>query len=647
MCGIAGFFGSFDGSLLERMGASLAHRGPDDAGLCVLPERQIGLAHRRLSIIDLSPGGHQPMWDASGTVAITYNGEIYNYRELRKELVEDGFAFRSESDTEVVLQLYLRDGPGLLTALNGIFAFAIWDARSGSLLLARDHLGVKPLYYARTPAGFLFASELKALLESPAVDRSLDLRSVDHHLHYLWNPSPRTMLRGVSKLEPGCALLVREREVERHWRFWDLPYDRPLEPMSEREAIERVREQVGLSVRRQMVADVPVGAFLSGGLDSSSVVAFAREAAGGPLRCFTIGFSDPAARKEGMAEDLPHARRVAEHLGVDLETVWVGPEMVEELPRMLFHLDEPQNDPAPINALLICRLAREHGMKVLLSGAGGDDLFTGYRRHTALLQERYWGWLPAGGRRALAHAASQLGVGTELGRRLAKAFQYADLSGDARLVSYFYWIPPNLLDDVYHPDVRRELAGGSAADALLEALARLPASVPALNRMLYLEGKFFLPDHNLNYTDKMAMASGVEVRVPLIDPDLVALAARLPLRFKQRGATGKWVLREAMKPLLPREVLRRGKAGFGAPLRHWLRGPLRPTVDEVLSEASLAKRGIFDPRGVRRLVERDRAGAVDAAYAIFGLVCVELWCRMFVDPPAPRLLGGMRARGGA
>jgi asparagine synthase (glutamine-hydrolysing) len=238
-------------------------------------------------------------------------------------------------------------------------------------------------------------------------------------------------------------------------------------------------------------------------------------------------------------------------------------------------------------------------------------------------------------------------VGSELGRRLSKAFQYADLSGDRRLVSYFHCIAPNLLGDVYHPDVRRELAGGSTEDALLEALARLPAATPALNRMLYLEGKFFLADHNLNYTDKMAMASGVEVRVPLIDPDLVALAARLPLSVKQKGATGKWVLREAMKPLLPRDVLHRGKAGFGAPLRHWLRGPLRPLVDEVLSESSLAKRGIFDARGVRRLVERDRVGAVDAAYAIFGLVCVELWCRMFVDPPAPRLLGEIRVRGGA
>ena len=640
MCGIAGFSGAFDAELLERMGAAVAHRGPDDAGSCFLPDAGIGLAHRRLSIIDLSPGGHQPMWDAERAAAITYNGEIYNYRELRKELIADGFAFRSESDTEVLLQLYLRDGEAMLPRLNGIFAFAIWDARRRALFLARDPLGVKPLYHTRTDRGFLFASELKALLQCGGVDRTLDPRAVDHHLRLLWSPSPRTMLRGVEKLEPGCALRVREGRVERRWRFWELPYGDPIEPLGAEEAAERVREQIGVSVRRQMVADVPVGAFLSGGLDSSSVVAFAREAAADrTLRCFSIGFRDPAARAEGMAADLPYARRVAEHLGVALETVWVGPEMVEELPRMLFHLDEPQGDPAPINALLICRLAREHGMKVLLSGAGGDDIFTGYRRHVALAQERMWRWLPRPARGLMAGAAGRLGARSELARRVSKAFQYAHLDGDERLVSYFYWGTPGLVEDVRGPALREALAGQHPAQPLLDALARLPAGVPELNRMLFLEGKFFLADHNLNYTDKMAMASGVEVRVPLLDPDLVTLAARLPPALKQRGATGKWIFRKAMEPLLPHDVIHRSKAGFGAPLRHWLRGPLRPVVEDVLSEASLRRRGLFDPAGVRRVIEGDRAGRVDAAYAILGLVCIELWCRMFVDPPTPTPLG--------
>jgi asparagine synthase (glutamine-hydrolysing) len=638
MCGIAGFSGSFKEELLGRMARAIAHRGPDDSGISFLREEGIGLAHRRLSIIDLSSAGHQPMWSEDHSVGITYNGEIYNYRELRKELLDDGFAFRGNSDTEVLLQLYRRDGEEMLARLNGIFAFAIWDGVRRSLFLARDHLGVKPLYWSQMPGGFLFASELKALLQCPEVDRALDLRSVDFHLHYLWSPSPHTVLAHVKKVEPGCALLVRAGRVERSWRFWDLPYDQPLEPPDVDGLAEAVRRQLAISVRRQMVADVPVGAFLSGGLDSSSVVAFASEAVGKEtLRCFTIGFTDEVALREGMAEDLPYAERVAEHFGVRLDTIWVGPEMLEELPRMLFHLDEPQADPAPINALLICRLAREQGMKVLLSGAGGDDIFTGYRRHTARVREPLWSWLPQPLRRALSVAAERLPIGSEPIRRVSRAFRYADLDGDERLLSYFRWVPRGMVDELYSPELRSSLAPGSASQPLLDALSRLPAGTPDLHRMLYLEGKFFLADHNLNYTDKMAMASGVEVRVPLIDPDLVALAARIPPQLKQRGQSGKWIFKKAMEPLLPREVIHRRKVGFGAPLRHWLRGPLRPIVDDVLSEASLARRGLFDARGVRTIVEGNRAGRIDASYALFTLICMELWCRIFLDPPTPSL----------
>jgi asparagine synthase (glutamine-hydrolysing) len=310
--------------------------------------------------------------------------------------------------------------------------------------------------------------------------------------------------------------------------------------------------------------------------------------------------------------------------------------MVDELQRMLFHLDEPLGDPAPINALFITRLAREHGIKVLLSGAGGDDIFTGYRRHFALVREPFWTWLPGFARSGIRRAAGRLRPTSELRRRVAKALRYADLEGDDRIASYFQWIPPQLLDPVFTPELREAIAGAEG-DPVADALRRLAPEVPPLNRMLYLEGKFFLTDHNLNYVDKVSMANGVEVRVPLLDPDLVALAARLPLDVKQRGRTGKWVLRKAMEPLLPREVIQRGKTGFGAPLRHWLRRELRPIVDDVLSERSLRPRGLFDPEGVRRLVELDRSRAVDATYPLFSMICIELWCRMFVDSPSPRL----------
>jgi asparagine synthase (glutamine-hydrolysing) len=637
MCGIAGFQGSFESALLERMNTSIAHRGPDDSGVHYDAATRTGLAHRRLSIIDLSPRGHQPMWDVTGTVAIGYNGELYNYRELRAELVADGYRFASQTDTEVLLNLFLRDGAKMLERLNGIFAFALYDTRSGELFVARDGVGVKPLYWTETPKGTLFASELKALLQEPSVDRSLDFEAVHDHLLFLWCPSPRTMLRQVHKLEPGFALRIREGRVVAHFRFYDLPYQQDPVDWPIGDAIVQVRKYLSRAVERQLVADVPVGAFLSGGLDSSSVVALAQRRLPTRLQCFTIGFTSDEARIEGMAADLPYAEQVAKHLGVDLHTIWVGPEMVSDLPRMLFHLDEPQADPAPINALYITRLAREHGIKVLLSGAGGDDIFTGYRRHHALMLEPVWSWLPDRLRGGLRRVSDAIEPKSELRRRVSKALRYADLDGDERIESYFHWISPHLLEPVFSPALRAELAA-NRRDFVGEALASLPPSVPPLHRMLYLEGKFFLADHNLNYVDKVSMANGVEVRVPLLDPELIDLAAKLPIPYKQRGAMGKWILRRAMEPYLPREVLYREKTGFGAPLRHWLRDPLRPLVEDVLSEGSLRARGLFDPAAVRHLVALNEERRVDAAYSIFSMICIELWCRMFVDPKAPALL---------
>ena len=638
MCGIAGFSGEFEQGLLERMAMAMAHRGPDDAGQWFDASNGVGLAHRRLSIIDLSPRGHQPMWDATRTVAIVYNGELYNFRELRDELAAQGFRFLSTCDTEVLLNLYLRDGEKMLEKLNGIFAFALWDTRSETLLLARDGAGVKPLYYSETPRGLVFASELKSLLQESSVDRTIDGRSVRDHLLYLWCPSPRTMLKSVQKLEPGHALIVREGRIARNWRFYDLPYDQDFVEWPATDAIAQVRKYLTRAIERQLVSDVPVGAFLSGGLDSSGIVAIAqRRLVGERLQCFTIGFESREAVLEGMAADLPYAQRVAEHVGVDLHTIWVGPEMVDDLPKMIFHLDEPQADPAPINALYITRLARDHGIKVLLSGAGGDDIFTGYRRHHALMLERYWSWLPEAARGRITDLSEHLAPRSELRRRIGKATRYAALDGDDRIESYFHWIAPSRIAPVFGEAVRADLAT-ELSHPVAQALASLPASVPALNRMLYLEGKFFLADHNLNYVDKVSMANGVEVRVPFLDPELIALAGRLEPGLKQRGATGKWVLRKAMANYLPHDVIYRSKAGFGAPLRHWLRNQLRPLVDDVLSPGSLGSRGLFDPEQVQQLVDLNAQRRVDATYSIFSMICIEMWCRMFVDQPSPRMV---------
>jgi asparagine synthase (glutamine-hydrolysing) len=637
MCGIAGLIGSFNPDLLHAMNRVQAHRGPDDSGVWYEPETGVGMAHRRLSIIDLTSCGHQPMWDVNRRAVICFNGEIYDYREARTSLERDGFCFAGTSDTEVVLNLYLRDGVDCLGRLNGIFAFALWDVEKRKMLLMRDGLGVKPLYYTVSPSGFAFASEIKALMCVPDLDTELDGDALLYYMSYLYAPYPNTPLRSVRKFPPGHAAWVNSRGIESMWQFYHLPYDQPLSDMREECAAEQLRGCLDRAVRRQMIADVPVGAFLSGGLDSSSVVAFARQYAdGGKLNCFTIGFKDQGATDEGMVADLAYARRVADHLGVRLDVVEVGPDMSTRFAEMIYHLDEPQADPAPLNVLYICELARRSGIKVLLSGAGGDDILSGYRRHFALMQEKYWAWLPKPGRRVLRGASSLLPAHTAAGRRLSRAFHYADETPERRLAGYFLWIDPGWL---------RRLAGERLRDAalsldplgpMLRRLDELPKGTPRLHQMLALDAAYFLTDHNLNYTDKMSMAAGVEVRVPLLDPDLVAFALRLRPALKQRGATGKWIFKKAMEPLLPYEVIYRPKTGFGAPLRRWLQQDLRECVYDLLSEHTLRKRGLFDPQAVKELVALDRCGKIDAAYPIFSLMCIELWARIFIDERARR-----------
>lgn len=632
MCGIAGFHGRFLPDALKRMAERIAHRGPDDSGFFHAADHGVGLAHRRLAIIDLSPAGHQPMSDATGQVVIIFNGEIYNFKELRAELVVDGYAFRGHSDTEVLLNLYLQHGEAMLQKLNGVFAFAVWDGRTQSLFIARDGLGVKPLYYAETRSGLAFASEMKALLALPEVERKIDPYAVHLHLTYLWCPAPYTILEGVKKLPPGHAMQVRDGKIQRQWKYYELPYDQPIAQWSVEEAARQVEQGVRAAVQRQMVADVPVGAFLSGGLDSSAVVAFAKEMnPDARLQCFTIGLKDGSRGGDGFADDLPYAEKVAKHLGVDLHTVHVGPEMADQLGRMIYHLDEPLADPAPLNALFISQLAREHGIKVLLSGAGGDDIFTGYRRHYALQQERYWGWSPQWARRILAGGAQMLPAGRPQLRRLRKAFEYADLNADERLASYFYWAQPARLKSLLSADYRQQVGAREVSEPLLESLQEIPKDTPALNRMLFLESKYFLPDHNLNYTDKMSMAVGVEVRVPLLDLELVSLAARLPVEYKQHGREGKWIFKKAMEKYLPHEVIYRPKTGFGAPLRSWLHNELKPLVADVLSKESISRRGIFDADAVASLIRDDAAGKIDATYSIFSVMCIEMWCRRFLD----------------
>ena len=648
MCGIAGRWstrpaGTSLGAVLER----LEHRGPDDHGTWRSDGGEIELAHTRLSIIDLSPAGHQPMASSDGRVMLVYNGELYNHRELASELRARGHAFRGRSDTEVLLALYSELGAGMLSRLNGMFAFAAYDREARELTLARDAFGIKPLYYSESEAGFAFASELKALTQLAPVAPQLDVVALYRYLSFLWCPGTATPLSAVTRVAPGELVRVREgRVVERRsWTRARAAQSSNPERLDPSPA--RVAAALRRAVHRQLVADVPVGAFLSGGLDSSAVATFAREQQPG-IDCFTIvpdGGPEP-----GEASDLPYARRVARRLGVRLHEVPVSSaRMAADLEQMVYCLDEPIADPAPLNVLYISRLARQHGIKVLLSGVGGDDLFAGYRRHHALIREGAWSWLPVPVRRGLREGSARLArIGQHaprgaalhlLTRRAARAFAHADRGVDERLIGYFSWAEPQALRALFHAEHRPRLTPEAQSEPLLQFLHTLPEGLAPLEQMLALEQRFFLGDHNLPYADKMSMAAGVEVRVPFLDPDLVELANGIAPELKQHGRHGKWILKQAMIPHLPAEVLERDKVGFGAPWRRWLRGELADWVRDVLSPERLRGRGLFDEHAVIALLDRDRRGDVDAAYPILGLCCVELWCRHFLDRDLARGAG--------
>lgn len=630
MCGIAGFLGAYEQRVLPAMGARIRHRGPDDGGTFFDSNAGAGLVHRRLSILDLSAAGHQPMTDRSGRFVLCYNGEVYNFVELREELSARGVTFRGTSDTEVILELLALDGLAALPRLNGIFAFALYDKQLRKLHLVRDGVGVKPLYWTRTAAGFAFSSELKALLELPDLSRELDPVAAVQYLSYLYTPGERTMLAAVTKLTPGCCVTL-ERGVEpRIERFYDLPMPRPraADPGM---FVPEMRAMLDQAVARQMRSDVQVGAFLSGGLDSTAIVAAARHhTAGGELPCFTIDYAAKGAEAAELVPDLPYARRAAQHLGVPLHEVRVDGSMADDFADLVTMLDEPQADPAALNNYYIARLARNAGIKVLLSGAGGDDLFTGYRRHQAAGMARLVGAVPSFARRFVGRAAHKLPLNSPRSRRLRKALEHIGEPEAMRLARMFEWLPPEraaelLADTIGDADLAR-----TAREPMLAAASE--AGLPsALERTLRMDQRHFLVDHNLNYTDKTGMATGVEIRVPFLDHELIAWAAQLPARAKMQGGQTKWVLRKAMEPVLPREIIYRPKTGFGVPLRSWMGGHLRPMMEELLSPTVIESRGLFDPAAVRRLWSATQRGQVDGSYSLLGIASVELWCRGFVD----------------
>jgi asparagine synthase (glutamine-hydrolysing) len=611
------------------MGTRIAHRGPDSSGVFIDADTQIALVHQRLSIIDLSPAGSQPMADGSDRFVICYNGEVYNFPELRAELEQGGHVFRGRSDTEVVLELFARDGVACLSRLNGIFALAVWDRRDRVLTLARDGLGVKPLYVTRTPSGLAFSSEMKAFLALEDLDRTIDPGAVAAYLSFLWSPGERTMFRSVRKLQPGSWLTVQADGTEQTGRFYTLPRPVPRTDMSDADWIARLTTQFDAAVARQMVTDVEVGSFLSGGLDSSAIVASALQHVGPRgIQCFTIDYQEKPSEAPEILSDLPYAKEVANYLGVDLHQVSVSSEISAGLADLAYILDEPLADLAAMNNLLISALARQHGIKVLLSGTGGDDLFSGYRRHVAAQFDGVWDKVPGVARNAISGLSRTLLPPTGKTRRLRKVLEPVSASAQDRTIAYFEWLNAERVRSLITPSLSPPTSEIRAP--FYRTLADLgPAD--AFDRVLWLDQHHFLADHNLTYTDKTGMAHGVEIRVPFLDYELVALAAQMPRNIKIRDGKTKWVLREAMKPRLPSNVMTRKKAGFGLPLRSWLKNELRALADDLLSPETITRRGLFDFAQVQRLREDTLSDREDGSYTLLSLMMIELWCRSFAD----------------
>lgn len=627
MCGILGTYDiAIDAGRWATMSAALAHRGPDATGTWTGPDDtgRVRLGHHRLSIIDLSASADQPF--VKDGLVLVFGGEIYNYRQLRAELSGAGISFRTSSDTEVLLESWRRWGPASLRRLRGMFAFALYDARHGTLTLARDQFGIKPLFWMAQGGGVAFASELKGLRPLLGPRPALDETAVVASLMYSWVPEDHCVYQGVHKLPPGTWMEIGPDGVRRPGRFFD-PRAELAAPSGRQVDVEELRRVLEDSVAAHLVADVPISTFLSGGLDSSllTVLAARRDR---DIDCYTISFRPEDRRLEAMPDDLAYARKIAARHGLPLHEVEIAPDVADLLPRMVQALDEPIGDAAAINAYLICRAARDAGVKVLLSGMGADELFAGYRKHYAALLAARYRRLPGVVRsRVVAPAVERLPVaGRRRGyrsARWAKRFvAFADLPEEAAFRRSYTHYDVDELHELLDPELWPRV------DQLVEEHAAVYAEGPAddqVNRMCYADTRLFLTGLNLAYTDRASMAASTEVRVPYVDKEVAAAAFAIPGRAKIVGRERKAILKQAAEAWLPREIVYRPKGLFSAPLRAWIRRDLADMVEDLVAGGNLVTSGLLDKQMVRTMIDDDRRGAADRSKEIWQLLTLEVW----------------------
>ena len=636
MCGIAGRVNfktgaPVDRSVVQAMCDLIAHRGPDGEGVWV--DGSVGLGHRRLAIIDLSPGGRQPMAISSGDIHVTFNGEIYNFQELRRELEAKGHRFRSRSDTEVLLAAYQEYGIDCLAKLRGMFAFALWDATRRRLFIARDRAGKKPLHYRIDRNGIAFASEPKAFLAEPDYEVKPHLPALAEYMTYQYVPSPLSAFEGVSKLPPAHYLIVENGTVSVH-RYWKLSYKRKV-ALSEDETCEALIASLREAVRLRLISDVPLGAFLSGGVDSSLIVALMAEL-GGRVKTFSIGF------EESDFDELPYARLVAERYGTDHCEMIVRPNITEIIPRLVWHYNEPFADASAIPTYCVSEMTRRH-VTVALNGDAGDENFAGYRRYVVEPAAQRFDRLPDAVRQGIAALVRRFPVGPRaqtLSNRTVRWLKWLSQSAEHRYARQLVHFEPEVQAEVCTPEFIVAAETRSPFATLLESFHASDAP-DAVDAMLDVDVNRYLPDCLLVKVDIASMAHGLEARSPMLDHEFMEFAASLPSSIKIRGAVTKSILKRAAEPFLPAENIYRAKRGFSIPLAAWFKSEFGDLAADVLLDGRLARRGYFRMAVIERLLDEHRRGANRWQKQLWNLLMLELWHRTFVDarpplPPPPR-----------
>jgi asparagine synthase (glutamine-hydrolysing) len=674
MCGLCGVYEysaarpDVTAAMVERMRDTMVHRGPNDAGVYVSDDRRLGLGNRRLSIVDLSAAGHIPMANDDGRVWIAYNGEVYNHERLRPALIEQGYRFRSRSDTETILRLYEAVGLDFIHHLEGDFAIAIWDANAQRLVLARDRVGVKPLYYATGGGRLLFASEIKAILEHPTVTRDIDEEALYHYLTFLTTPAPMTLFAGIQKLPAGCMLTCDARGEIKITRYWDaiVPQADAALLADENAVSAQLLDLLNQSIEKRMMSDVPLGVFLSGGVDSTANVALMSRLMNRPVRTYTVGFRD-----NDEFNELAEARDVAREFATEhQEVIITQQQLIDFLPDLIFHQDEPIADPVCVPLYYVARLAHESGTTVIQVGEGSDELFCGYdiyRRYLRLYDGawRHLARLP----RFLRQAGSNVGQAVLRGMADGLPSRWHKMAPDLlrRLAGGepLFWSGAFVFDEVYKrrlftPASMEQLAAQAAFNgdgpssyaivrADLERLLEAKPQADQLEQMIYLELKLRLPELLLARVDKMTMATSVEARVPFLDHKLVEFAMSLPRHLKLRNRETKYILKRALKGIVPDRVIHRRKQGFGAPINQWMLDRMGQFVEHTLMHSPLRARGLFDYDFIARLLAEHRAGRVNYSFFLWSLLNLSLWYERWIDGAATsgRDDAGMRREAGS